>query len=625
MKMTVDELRTRLTLGEDRDFEVKDSRGGFPKDFWKTYSAFGNTNGGTVVLGVSENEDETFEIVGVNNASALRKTFWDQQNNREKASVGLLDDTDVQVLKTDGKTLLLLHVPQAHRKSRPVFINNNPLTGSYKRNFEGDYRCDPDEVRRMLRDASDEPFDTRIFPKFTVDDIDSATLTAYRNRFHARTPDHPYLTRDIRGILTALGGWRRDRESGEEGLTLSGLLMFGKERSIRDALPHFHLDYQERFSDDPEVRWTHRITLDGAWEGNLFNFYFRVYDRLTQNLETPFKLGKDARSFGETHVHEALREALVNTLIHADHSGSRSILVVKGKIGFWFANPGRLRIPVDRLYEGGTSDCRNPNLQTMFQMLGLGEKAGSGFVKILRAWREQHWIIPLVSEKLDMDITQVFLPTISMIPDDAQKELEKTFGERFRSASELERTILVMAHQFNQITNTDLQRYRPEHPVEIGKCLRDLVERGMLEKDSRGRWTSYRLSGHPPSRELDLFPLGGGSVPPSSAHISPSSEHLALDSEHLAPGSERYERLITIAAPVRDRGKTTSSIVEMVILQVCKGTYIPLRILADIIGRSPATLRVHYIRKMVKTGRLELLYPAELNHPRQAYRSVEKA
>lgn len=127
-----------------------------------------------------------------------------------------------------------------------------------------------------------------------------------------------------------------------------------------------------------------------------------VYPRLVDGLNVPFKLDKDAVRLGETHVHEALREALVNTLIHADHQSSKSITVIKRRDTYVFQNPGRLRILVERLYAGGVSDPRNPNLQKLFQLLGLGEKAGSGFQKILRAWREQHWFIPLVAEKADL-------------------------------------------------------------------------------------------------------------------------------------------------------------------------------------------------------------------------------
>ncbi|MDJ0582186.1 hypothetical protein [Crocosphaera sp.] len=97
--------------------------------------------------------------------------------------------------------------------------------------------------------------------------------------------------------------------------------MFGRERSILDAFPHYHLDYQERLSNDPEKCWTYRLTIDGKWEPNLFNFYYQVYGRLVKDLNVPFQLDQDAVRQEQTHVHEALREAFVNSLIHADHHG----------------------------------------------------------------------------------------------------------------------------------------------------------------------------------------------------------------------------------------------------------------------------------------------------------------
>jgi ATP-dependent DNA helicase RecG len=286
-----------------------------------------------------------------------------------------------------------------------------------------------------------------------------------------------------------LGGLRKNRKTSEEGLTLAGLLMFGRERSLLDALPHYQLDYQERLSVDPERRWTFRLTLDGTWEPNLFNFYYRTYVRLTTDLSVPFHLDGDAVRKGETHVHEALREAFVNTLIHADHLSTRPILVMKRPDVFLFQNPGRLRIPLSRLYEGGISDPRNPSLQKMFQMLGLGEKAGSGFQKILRAWREQEWIMPLVSEKLDLDITSVALPMASMIPEKVEKELRAIVGDTYSALSEVDRIALVLAHRFGEVSNTDVKQYRSEHPRDIGERLKYLVEHGWLDKSGRAGHT----------------------------------------------------------------------------------------------------------------------------------------
>lgn len=78
--------------------------------------------------------------------------------------------------------------------------------------------------------------------------------------------------------------------------------MFGKESSISEVYPYFHLDYREQLSSNSDERWNYRITQDGTWEANLYNFYFRVYNRLVQDVEVPFALDDEGIRIGETHI-----------------------------------------------------------------------------------------------------------------------------------------------------------------------------------------------------------------------------------------------------------------------------------------------------------------------------------
>jgi len=448
------------------------------------------------------------------------KNFWDNHNNTQKLSTQICSNSNVKIVNIETKKLVILRVPRATPKQRPVYINNNPITGTFKRNFEGDYRCSREEVQQMLRDAANEYQDIQILEGFTLADLDPETLKSFRQRLISRVPDHPWLASDDQELLIKLGGWRRDRETGKEGPTIAGLLMFGCEQSILEALPHYHLDYQEQLSNEPEIRWTYRLTLDGTWEPNLFNFYYRVYSRLVNDINVPFQLDQDAIRRGETHVHQGLREALVNTLIHADHRSTRPIKIIKLLNRFEFQNPGRLRISLQQLYEGGISDPRNPNLQKMFQMLGLGEKAGSGFAEILRAWKEQEWFNPLVSENLQLEMTSVALPIVSLIPGNIEKDLRGIVGDNYYDLTELDRIILVLAHQFGDICNTDIQCYSQHHPRDIGECLKRLVNNGWLERSGHGRGTNYTLV-H--KEKPDLL-----SLLPSSEHSELSSEHSEL-------------------------------------------------------------------------------------------------
>ncbi len=271
------------------------------------------------------------------------------------------------------------------------------------------------------------------------------------------------------------------------------------------------------------------------------------------------------------------------------------------------------------------SDPRNPNVQKMFQMLGLGEKAGSGFQKILRAWREQHWIIPLVAEDPSLEMTRVWLPLASMIPGDVEQELRAIVGEAYRGLDELGRVILMLAHRFDEIGNADIQPYRAEHPREIGVRLKQFVDAGCLEKGGHGRGTRYRW----PRQHLgDLFapttPVGEGSEhsAASSEQSTADSEHLKADSEHLS--SEQEARLAALAAPMRKLGKVSNKAqAEQVILALCSQQWLALRTLARLLDRAPDSLRNHYINPMLRDGRLRARVPGTPNHPGQAYKTNE--
>ena len=124
---------------------------------------------------------------------------------------------------------------------------------------------------------------------------------------------------------------------------------------------------------------------DGTWSGNVFDFFRKVINKLTAELKVPFVLRGETR-IDDTPQHQALREALVNTLVHADYSDRASVRVIKRPSGFEFRNPGVLRMSVAQALRGGESDCRNRLMQQMFLMINLGERAGSGLPRIRAGW-----------------------------------------------------------------------------------------------------------------------------------------------------------------------------------------------------------------------------------------------
>ncbi len=207
------DILTLLEWMESEELELKAAKGGLPKSLWESYSALANTHGGVILLGVEDDGS----VCGLDDLPKLKKSFWDTVNNRGKVSTNLLTDADVSEVQTDGGVILAIRVPQATRYQRPVYLGQNPLTGTYRRNYEGDYHCTEQEVGRMLSDRAEDPADSRILEGFSLEDLDQASLQQYRQRFVSHKPTHPWLSEDDVGLLTKLGGWRKDRRRGRKG------------------------------------------------------------------------------------------------------------------------------------------------------------------------------------------------------------------------------------------------------------------------------------------------------------------------------------------------------------------------------------------------------------------------
>lgn len=247
-----------LKVGERITFECKQAEKTVPKSVWETYSSFANTIGGTIILGIKENMNETdverrFEITGVADVRKTKKEFFDTINSN-KVNRNILTDEDVEEVVFDDKTLLCIHIPQADYRQRPIFINGNILSGSFKRNYEGDYHCNEEEVKAMIRDANDSGNDGVLIENYGMDDIDKPTLAAYRNRFSSLNPDHVWNEYDDKTFLINMGGFTKDRYTRREGLTLAGLLMFGKGLAIRERFDNIRMDYLDLTNLVPESR-----------------------------------------------------------------------------------------------------------------------------------------------------------------------------------------------------------------------------------------------------------------------------------------------------------------------------------------------------------------------------------
>lgn len=634
-----------LSLSESAALECKaaqgrDGRGEVPADFWASYSAMANGEGGVILLGVQEKPKGSFQILGITEPARIRKALWDNLNNPKQVSANLLSEGDITVVEADGKGLVRVRVPRAPRQSRPIHTGANPFGGTYVRRFEGDYRADDETVRRMLAERVEESRDERVLRGFGPGDFDLDTVAAYRNRFAAVKPGHPWTDLPLEDFLERIGALGRNREEGYAGARIAGLLMFGRSEVIRDALPNYMVDYQERPEPKTERRWMDRLVPDGSWSGNVYDFFRKVYQKLTADLKVPFQLHEGQR-VEDTPVHEALREALVNTLIHADFTGRVSVLVVKRPDMFGFRNPGRMRIAPAIAVQGGNSDCRNRRLQTMFQLVGYGDHAGSGLPKIYRNWQGQHWRKPQLYELDEPEQTLMELRMSSLVPADAYDALSRQFGDRFPALSETARLALITAQVEDVVSHDRMKQVTTDHPADLTKVLGQLVRDGFLESDGSGRGMVYFLPGRrrAPGAAFDALtptvphPAGltpqlsskppelGGKPPelgPKPPELGGKPPELPVFATWEGVPADIQIRLTELARPVSEKRRVSADVLEATILGLCEGRYLGLRVLAHLLQRDPDDLRKRTLAPLVQRGALRQAFPSAKD-PRQAY------
>ncbi|MFI3259646.1 MAG: putative DNA binding domain-containing protein [Rikenellaceae bacterium] len=494
----IDKIEALISESESTEVEFKSAKGGFPGSFWETYSAFANTQGGVIILGVKEKNNK-FSIDGLTKEQADKylKEFWNNVNNPAHVSANILMNSAVQVGEYQGSYLIIFDIPMAMREQKPVYLSRNPESNTYKRNHEGDYRCTREEVRRMFADADvNTSRDSEILIGFTIEnDIHRESLKQYRNLWRARDDAHPWLALDDKEFLTKLGGYRVNRAMKQEGLTLAGMLMFGVNTSITDpdCCPHFFPDYREYLLELPDGRWSDRVFFDGHYELNLFQFYIKVYNKMAATLPKPFKLVGGVR-IDETPAHIALREALINAMIHCDYRVNTNLTIEHRRDKYILSNPGTLLVTVPQYYRGGTSICRNAALQQMFMYIGGSEKAGSGVAKILHGWENANYLEPRIEDRVKPDKVDLILPLVGLLSDDVKWQLSELFGESISNIGHDKLLILAICTIEGEVSNQRLQIAISKHRADITQLLRELSNDNYLIPEGVGRGTKYTLN-----------------------------------------------------------------------------------------------------------------------------------
>ena len=472
---------------ENNRIEAKKAMGGLPGSIWETYSAFANTLGGVILLGVEEWPDKTLHAVDLPDPDKLIKEFWNNVNNPNKTSVNLLSSKDVFVQEVDGNHIVVINVPRAERSYRPVYLDGNPLS-TYRRNGEGDYKCTKEEYQAMVRDASVKTQDMLVLNEMDMSVFNKESVRSYRQRMRLSRPGHVWEALEDEDFLMKLGAVGIGSD-GKKHPTSAGLLMFGNEYDIVREYNAYFLDYQEQY--DADTRWTARIiSSSGDWSGNVYDFYFRVYNKLTQDIKVPFKMEGGVR-VDDTSVHQALREALANCLVNADYYGRQGLVVIKKRDAITMSNPGNFRIEIDTAKSGGVSDPRNGTMLKMFNLIDIGERAGSGIPNIFRVWREQGWTAPVISENFDPD--RIMLSLAFKKSDDKKATIKSDDKKVTIKSARQKNEIITYLTDHVSAKNTDIAELLGVKSTRVKQLLKELLDEGVVVAEGNNKNRVYKL------------------------------------------------------------------------------------------------------------------------------------
>jgi len=473
---------------ENNRIEAKKALGDLPQNLWETYSAFSNTLGGYILLGVEELPDKSLCAINLPDPEKLVQDFWNNIHNRQKASVNILTDKHIRIEETGGGRVIVIEVPRANRKDKPVYVGVDPFAGSYRRNGEGDYHCTKDEVRNMMRDQADVSQDLRVLEQLDLYAFDYESVRRYRIRWRNTRTEHAWESLSDEEFLHKVGAIGR-AEDGALHPTAAGILMFGYEYEIVKEFPNYFLDYQEH--DNNSTRWTDRIVSNlGDWSGNIFDFYYRVANRITQDAKTPFMLDGITR-IDDTPVHKALREALANALIHANYYDRRGLVIHRCPQRITIANPGGLRISVDDAVFGGISDPRNVTLLKLFGMINFAERAGTGVSGIYAAWVKEGWKSPVFDEQFNPDRTVL---SLEFVKTSDKKRAIKTSDKKKSSKGDGRKRDIISYLTDNKIGKTsDICEHVGISPGRARLYLQEMVADGAVIEEGANRNRTYRL------------------------------------------------------------------------------------------------------------------------------------
>ncbi len=432
-----------MLFQESDSVELKES---YVDDIWKEIIAFANTNGGTLYVGVRDNG----EVLGLINPDQTSLKISNSCRDAIKPDITMF--LSYKVLEIDSKNVLEV---QIHRgTSRPYYLGAKGLkpTGVYVRQGSSSAPASDEAIRRMIKETDGDEFETM---RSMNQDL---TFVEVRNAFSERGIEFKEPQMMTLGLINS-----------ENLFTNLALL-------LSDQCPHiikaatFHGSTQNEFQDRKEFTGSLLKQLNDAYS------YLEMRNQTTAAFNGLLRI--DSRDYSEV----ALREALLNAIVHRDYSNLAGTIISVYSDRIEFISYGGLAGGVtlkDVLY--GLSVCRNRRLADVFYRLKLIEAYGTGLQKIRNAYAGKN------GEPEFMDgpnSFKVVLPNMNLL-------------EGSHSNSELDadtEKVLRFIEEKGEVTRSDIQAILEISTSGAIRLMKKLRDSGLVTAIGKGKNIKYTIA-----------------------------------------------------------------------------------------------------------------------------------
>ena len=671
---TAKELFAELnSFDENRRIEAK-SASAVGKSMMETVCAFANEPGlcggylllGAKRTGIAEDGRPIYEPENIENTDKIQSDFVAMCNSMFNVRIRPI----INVEEYLGKTVIVVKIEELPESQKPAYFAKRGLPeGAFRRIGPSDEKCSEEDMYLFYQSA--DTYDSCIVDDADLDDIDENALNFYRKLRKEVNPDAEELTLNDVDLLRALGAVKKNKQGGYD-LTYTGLLVFGKQMSLRRLVPSFRVDYirisGNQWLADGDNRFEQTIDMRGP----LILMVNKACSAVMDDLPKGFELKKDSMQASTPAIlpNKVLREAIVNSYIHRSNRVNQPIQIIRYSNRIEIHNPGYSLKPQDDWGEPG-SMLRNPRISEIFHDTNLAETKGTGIGAMRRLMKEAGLMPPTFESNHEANKFTARLLLHHFLSKENVEWLAQ-YAE-FGLVNE-QKLALVFVREVGAIDNATYRQLdssitHARARLEIHK----LCDLGFLEKKGQGRNTYYirtskvvalgeRLR---PQDEKILPQHGtlGEKIPPQGEmyhgkhgilvqKIPPQGEmyhgkHGTLgeryqgENERYQAFEERYqgevgtfgeryqgvnreELLLLLPDDIKNRidevGKRVpKDILNKLVVDMCSIVPLSMDDLSVLLHRNSKSFKNKNIKVLLETKQLFYWIPEMINHPQQKY------